>query len=69
MDEVQPDAPQGDPDTLGAGEDEVDAQQLLSAASRAIAAVRRQAAGLLGHHRDVNGGNEGDEQTDERRET
>ena len=66
MDEEQPDAPQGDPDTLGTGEDEVDVQQLLSAANRAIAAVRRQAVGLLGHHRDVNGDKD-DEQAEERR--
>ena len=66
MDEVQPDTPQGDPDTLGAGEDEVDVQQLLSAVSQAIAAVRRQAAGLLGHHRDVNSEKD-DSQPDERR--
>lgn len=69
MDEEQPDTPQGDPDTLGAGEDEVDVQQLLSAASRAIAAVRRQAAGLLGHHRDVSDESDGDAQPDDRRGT
>ena len=36
----------------GEADGEVDAQALLSAASRAIAAVRRQAAGLLRHHSD-----------------
>ena len=54
MDEELPDAPRGDPGRPGTdqgeGDGEVDAQALLSAASRAIAAVRRQAAGLLRPH-------------------
>lgn len=62
MDEAQPDASRGDPDGLDTGEDEVDAQQLLSAASRAIAAVRRQAAELYRHRLHVPG--DDDEQTD-----
>jgi hypothetical protein len=56
VDEELPAASRGDlgePGTdEGEGDGEVDAQALLSAASRAIAAVRRQAAGLLRHRSD-----------------
>lgn len=56
MDEELPNTSRGDlgePGTdEGDGDGEVDAQALLSAANRAIAAVRRQAAGLFRHHSD-----------------
>ena len=62
MAEENPDASRGDPGELGTEEGEgagdVDAQALLSAASQAIAAVRRQAAGLLRHRSDRRGDDE-----------
>lgn len=63
VDEELPDASRGDlgePGTDGGeGDGEVDAQALLSAASRAIAAVRRQAAGLLRHRSEPQNDDEG----------
>jgi hypothetical protein len=52
VDREQPDASREDPEELEADEDEIDAQALLRAANRAIAAVRQQAAGLLRHRSD-----------------
>ena len=58
VDEDQSDAAKSETDRADTGDDEVDAQQLLSAAARAIAAVRSQAAGLLQHHRELRGDDE-----------
>ena len=60
MDEELPDAPRDDLGELGTeeGDGDVDAQALLSAASQAVAAVRRQAAGLLRHRSDPHGDDE-----------
>ena len=63
MDEERPDASGDDSDALGTGDDGVDAQVLLNAASRAIAAVRRQAADLFRHQHTLR--DEDDAQTDD----